>query len=490
MNKLETAINQAIEELELPSAWPSAVSQELPSESNFPYQSNYKDFTDMHFVTIDGEDAKDFDDAVLCERTSQGYTLRVAIADVSGAVIPNTAMDKEARKRGTSIYFPGLVIPMLPEAISNDICSLVPHQNRNTVVCQMMFDDDGDINKFDFVLATIESKHRLTYSEVESFVTERQALSLPEVESSISHLKTLTNILLDKKMQRNALDFESNEPQVDCDNSGAVKSIVKPSRLFAHQMIEESMIAANTCAVLFIKSKISFAINRYHPPPSEEKLKPLIEKINTLKQQDLSDPLIILKKAISISKKEKGFEILQNLILQNLPRAVYSVNESGHFGLQLKEYTHFTSPIRRYPDLVIHRILKSILLNTEVVYTQNLLEDQCAELSELEKRAEQASRQVTQQLICYHLENEIGKTFNSKIVSVTSFGLFCEIKDFFISGLLHVSDLPSDYYLYNEHQNYLKGRKRGMAFKVGDPITVRIDNVLPSERKIVLGYEY
>ena len=169
---------------------------------------------------------------------------------------------------------------------------------------------------------------------------------------------------------------------------------------------------------------------------------------------------------------------------------MYSVNESGHFGLQLKEYTHFTSPIRRYPDLVIHRILKSILLNTEVVYTQNLLEDQCAELSELEKRAEQASRQVTQQLICYHLENEIGKTFNSKIVSVTSFGLFCEIKDFFISGLLHVSDLPSDYYLYNEHQNYLKGRKRGMAFKVGDPITVRIDNVLPSERKIVLGYEY
>ena len=249
MNKLETAINQAIEELELPSAWPSAVSQELPSESNFPYQGNYKDFTDMHFVTIDGEDAKDFDDAVLCERTSQGFTLRVAIADVSGAVIPNTAMDKEARKRGTSIYFPGLVIPMLPEVISNDICSLVPHQNRNTVVCQMMFDDDGDINKFDFVLATIESKHRLTYSEVESFVTEKQALSLPEVESSISHLKTLTNILLDKKMQRNALDFESNEPQVECDNSGAVKSIVKPSRLFAHQMIEESMIAANTCAL-------------------------------------------------------------------------------------------------------------------------------------------------------------------------------------------------------------------------------------------------
>ena len=486
MNFLEYSIDQILEENQIPHTWSKSVKNEvtgLELEKNL----NRKDLSESDFVTIDGRDAKDFDDAVLCKRLKAGYKLSVAIADVSSLVRPGSEIDKAAKERGTSIYFPNTVIPMLPEEISNNLCSLVPNKIRNVVVSDITFDTDGEIKNFDFYEAKIESKYRLTYAEVEEAILRKKKIGSTSVNESINALKELTITLLGKRAKRNALEIESSEPILKINNIGAVEAINLSTRMFAHQMIEEAMIAANICAITFVKNSIGISINRFHDKPDTDKLLALFEKFQSLGLKKSDDPIILLQRCIEIAKRNENAASLQSLILQGLPRAIYSSKKSGHFGLQLEEYSHFTSPIRRYPDLIIHRLIKSILKKEKVSFDEELFEEECNELSNLEKRAEKSSRQVTQQLICFFLKNKVGNSLPARVVGVTHFGVFCELQGFFVSGLIHVSDLKDDHYVYSERNNILKGRRSGRTFRIGDQFNVRIDAVIPEEGKIILS---
>ena len=482
MNYLEIAINQIIKEQGISNEWNSLIKDEL-NNLDIKDDLNRKDLTHIPFVTIDGEDAKDFDDAVFCSANKSSYILKVAIADVASVVLPNTELDKEAFRRGTSIYFPRTVIPMLPEIISNNICSLVPNEIRNVLICEIIFNLNGEINSYKFFEAQIRSFKRFTYNEIEN-----QKIKESNILDSIESLKKLTNILLQNRAQRNALELESTEPYINIDDDGIILDIGIPERLFAHQMIEESMIAANICAAKFLKKHYGFGVYRVHEEPESLKIENLknffsLKGHSNKKNENI---LNLINSLIRHANKDDTNKLLNILILQSLKRAQYSSKQIGHFGLQLKEYSHFTSPIRRYPDLLVHRMIKNILNNSNNDFKQENLEENLGELTSLEKRAEISSRQVNQQLICYKLKKFIGDEFASFVVGVTEFGLFCEIDNYYISGLLHVSDLRRDRYIFDAQANILKGRNTGKTYRIGQKIKVQLANVVPEERKIIL----
>ena len=482
MSNIKLSINQAIEEHSLPSDWSNSIKSELKN-IDLKFSDCRKNLCQKPFVTIDGKDAKDFDDAIFCKSHSKGFDLWVAIADVAEVVIENSAIDKEALNRGTSIYFPNTVIPMLPEKISNNICSLVPNKNRNVLVCKIKFDLTAEILSYDFFEAIICSFKRFTYSEISEFSKNNSGIS-----KSIEALKILTNKLLKNRLKRNALEIESQEASLVLDQNGSLKKINIPKRLFAHQMIEESMISANICAAKFIKKNYDLGVYRVHEEPDYFKVESL-RKFFSLKGQsssNMKNPLDQINSFIKHSSKAEEKKILNILILQSLKRAKYSIEEIGHFGLQLKEYSHFTSPIRRYPDLIAHRLIKNVLRNKKLNITKDSLEITLEDLSRLEKRAEIASRQVIQQMICYKLKNFVGEEFSTYIMGVTEFGIFCEIEGYFISGLVHVSDLQKDRYIYDNQANILKGRRTGKTYRVGQKINVQLVSVMPEERKIAL----
>jgi ribonuclease R len=488
MNKLVNAIDQVVEENNLPHEWSKEIVAELKELEHKKEPKNRVDLRSHPFVTIDGKDAKDFDDAVFCKEELNGFMLQVAIADVADIVKQGTELDFEALKRGTSIYFPKKVIPMLPEEISNNLCSLVPREDRNVLVCKIIFNKEGVINSYEFDEAIINSNKRFTYNEVEYLSQDNQVNISSNILDSINALKNLTKKLLKERLKRNALEIDSAEPVLKFDNKDNINEILVPKRLFAHQMIEEAMISANICAAKFIKKHLGFGIYRIHEEPENLKIENLKKffSLKGLSSKSFSDALELINGFISHITKNKENKMLNILILQSLKRAQYSTKEVGHFGLQLKEYSHFTSPIRRYPDLISHRLIKNIL-NKEV-QSQSIenFEETLDELSSLEKRAENSSRQVTQQLICHHLTKFIGDEFSSLVVGVTEFGLFCEIEKHYISGLVHVSDLSRDRYIFDKEANILKGKKTGKTFRIGQKITVQLVNVIPEERKIVL----
>ena len=482
MNYLEIAINQIVKEQGISHEWNSFIKDEL-NNIDIKDDLNRKDLTHIPFVTIDGEDAKDFDDAVFCSVNKSSYTLMVAIADVASVVLPNTELDKEAFKRGTSIYFPNTVIPMLPEIISNNICSLVPNKKRNALICKIIFNLNGDIETYKFFEALICSFKRFTYNEIES-----NSHNDLQISGSINNLKKLTNVLLHKRLQRNALEINSTEPSVNIDNNGNVLGINMVKKLFAHQMIEESMVAANICAAKFLRKNYQYGIYRVHEEPESlkiENLKKFFSLKGYLSQKNINT-LDLINSFTKYANKNQDDKLLTVLILQSLKRARYSSKQIGHFGLQLEQYTHFTSPIRRYPDLLVHRMIKDVLNNSDSNFIREDLEENLGELSSLEKRAEISSRQVNQQLICYELKKFVGEEFESFVVGVAEFGLFCEIHNYYISGLLHVSDLKSDRYIFDAQANILRGKKNGKIYRLGDSIKVRLANVLPEERKIIL----
>jgi ribonuclease R len=377
---------------------------------------------------------------------------------------------------------------MLPEKISNNLCSLVPKEDRNVLVCKIIFNKEGVINSYEFNEAIINSNKRFTYNEVEYLSQDNQVNISSNILDSIISLKKLTKKLLKERLKRNALEIDSAEPILKFDNKDSISEVLVPKRLFAHQMIEEAMISANICAAKFIKKHLGFGVYRIHEEPENLKIENLKKffSLKGLSSKSFSDALELINGFISHITKNKENKMLNILILQSLKRAQYSTKEVGHFGLQLKEYSHFTSPIRRYPDLISHRLIKNIL-NKEV-QSQSIenFEETLDELSSLEKRAENSSRQVTQQLICHHLTKFIGDEFSSLVVGVTEFGLFCEIEKHYISGLVHVSDLSRDRYIFDKEANILKGKKTGKTFRIGQKITVQLVNVIPEERKIVL----
>ena len=484
MSNLINAINQAISDNDLPYQWPKKINHELKNIT-FDNKLERINLSKKPFITIDGEDAKDFDDAVYCIKQSSSFILQVAIADVAEVVSPDSEIDKEALKRGASIYFPNKVIPMLPEEISNDLCSLVPNKNRNVLVCEMNFDSEGNINSYKFFEAIINSHKRFTYNQIED-ASNLNATS--DINNSLKALNDLTKKLIKNRMNRWALEINATEPNIRISKNGDIAEIFLPKRLFAHQMIEEAMISANICAAKFIKKYFGFGVYRIHEEPESLKLENL-KKFFSLKGlliNSPSNPLEMINSFIKHVNKDEKNKIMNVLILQSLKRACYSTKDVGHFGLQLKEYSHFTSPIRRYPDLISHRLIKNVLNKKQLAYNQDDLEMMLNDLSELEQRAERSSRQVIQRLICHHLEGSIGEEFTSIVVGIAEFGLFCEIENHFISGLVHVSDLSRDRYIFDKEANILKGKRTGRTFRIGQKIDVQLVNVIPEERKIVL----
>jgi len=488
MNNLKSTISQVIEENLISTEWSDAVNTEVKNLNLNTNDHPRKDLTKVPFVTIDGADAKDFDDAVFCNLNDSGFLLNVAIADVAELVNEDSYLDQEAKKRGTSIYFPSKVIPMLPEKISNNLCSLVPDEIRNVLVSEINFSLDGSIKSYKFFQAKIVSHKRMTYAEVEEYVKNNNSNVSKKIKTSLDALNLLTKNLLVKRSQRKALEIEGNEPILNIDKDGKVSSIDLPRRLYAHQMIEESMLAANVCAANFMHKHYKFGVYRVHEKPEELKLESLKSffSLKGFSSQNKDTPLGLINKCLKFSSKNKLNKVLQTVVLQSLKRAEYSVKEIGHFGLQLDRYSHFTSPIRRYPDLMAHRLIKNIINKGNLDINKDKIEEICGEMSELERNAEKSSRQVVQQMICHHLKKYIGHEFSSTVTGITDFGLFAEIDNFYVSGLIHVADLPGDRYFYDKDANLLKGKRTGRVYRLGQDIKIKIMNVLPSERKITL----
>ena len=488
MNNLKSTISQVIEENLISTEWSDAVNTEVKNLNLNTNDHPRKDLTKVPFVTIDGADAKDFDDAVFCNLNDSGFLLNVAIADVAELVNEDSYLDQEAKKRGTSIYFPSKVIPMLPEKISNNLCSLVPDEIRNVLVSEINFSLDGSIKSYKFFQAKIMSHKRMTYSEVEEYIKNKNSNVSKKIKTSLDALNLLTKNLLVRRSQRKALEIEGNEPILSIDENGKVSSIDLPRRLYAHQMIEESMLAANVCAANFMHKHYKFGVYRVHEKPEELKLESLKSffSLKGFSSQNKDTPLTLINKCLQFSSKNKLNKVLQTVVLQSLKRAEYSIKEIGHFGLQLDRYSHFTSPIRRYPDLMAHRLIKNIINKSNIDINKDKIEEICGEMSELERNAEKSSRQVVQQMICYHLKKYIGHEFSSTVTGITDFGLFAEIDNFYVSGLIHVADLPGDRYFYDKDANLLKGKRTGRVYRLGQDIKIKIMNVLPSERKITL----
>jgi ribonuclease R len=488
MNNLKSTISQVIEENLISTEWSDAVNAEVKDLNLNTNDHPRKDLTKVPFVTIDGADAKDFDDAVFCNINDSGFLLNVAIADVAELVNEGSYLDQEAKKRGTSIYFPSKVIPMLPEKISNNLCSLVPDEIRNVLVSEINFSLDGSIKSYKFFQAKIMSHKRMTYAEVEEYIKNNNSNVSKKIKTSLDALNLLTKNLLVKRSQRKALEIEGNEPILSIDEDGKVSSIDLPLRLYAHQMIEESMLAANVCAANFMHKHYKFGVYRVHEKPEELKLESLKSffSLKGFSSQNKDTPLAIINKCLQFSSKNKLNKVLQTVVLQSLKRAEYSTKEIGHFGLQLDRYSHFTSPIRRYPDLMAHRLIKNIINKGNLDINKDKVEEICGDMSELERNAEKSSRQVVQQMICHHLKKYIGHEFSSNVTGITDFGLFAEIDNFYVSGLIHVADLPGDRYFYDKDANLLKGKRNGKVYRLGQDIKIRIMNVLPSERKITL----
>ena len=488
MNNLKSTISQVIEENLISTEWSDAVNTEVKNLNLNTNDHPRKDLTKVPFVTIDGADAKDFDDAVFCNLNDSGFLLNVAIADVAELVNEDSYLDQEAKKRGTSIYFPSKVIPMLPEKISNNLCSLVPDEIRNVLVSEINFSLDGSIKSYKFFQAKIMSHKRMTYSEVEEYIKNKNSNVSKKIKTSLDALNLLTKNLLVRRSQRKALEIEGNEPILSIDENGKVSSIDLPRRLYAHQMIEESMLAANVCAANFMHKHYKFGVYRVHEKPEELKLESLKSffSLKGFSSQNKDTPLALINKCLKFSSKNKLNKVLQTVVLQSLKRAEYSIKEIGHFGLQLDRYSHFTSPIRRYPDLMAHRLIKNIINKGNLDINKDKIEEICGEMSELERNAEKSSRQVVQQMICHHLKKYIGHEFSSTVTGITDFGLFAEIDNFYVSGLIHVADLPGDRYFYDKDANLLKGKRTGRVYRLGQDIKIKIMNVLPSERKITL----
>ena len=444
-----------------------------------------KDLRELAFVTIDGETAKDFDDAVFCRREpiggKQGFRLWVAIADVSHYVRHGDALDLEARERGTSVYFPRRVIPMLPEKLSNGICSLNPNVDRLAMVCEMAITPKGEVARYEFYPALFRSEARLTYTQVWDWLDSKTA---PE---HLAVLYEVFKVLLDARNRRGAIDFETVETRMIFDAKGKIDKIVAEPRNDAHRIIEECMLAANVCAGNFLAEHAHPALYRVHDVPSAEKVAALRDFLAelglTLPGGEVPRPRDYAQLLEKI-KKRPDFALLQTILLRSLKQAVYSPNNAGHFGLAFDAYVHFTSPIRRYPDLLVHRAIKSVLSRKRYEGVDwEALGKHC---SETERRADDASRDVENWLKCYYMRDHVGGAFSGTITGVVPFGLFVTLDEYFVDGLVHISELGRDYFQYDGVHHALIGERTAKRFRLADRMTVKLVRVDIDQRKIDL----
>ncbi len=489
-------VETAIHGHELPFEFPQEVLNEASAVPMVVEPDSIGGRVDLRttpLVTIDGEDAKDFDDAVYCEPNAEGFRLVVAIADVSNYVRPGTPLDDEAQKRATSVYFPGFVVPMLPETLSNGICSLMPKVDRMCFVCDMQVNRDGDVIHSRFYEAVMNSHARLTYNQVWQAVGENDvavrnqiAAVLPQVE----HLHQLYKVLAKARTRRGAIEFESSEVRFVLDNTGEVSQAGMLVRNDAHKLIEECMIAANVQAARYLLHKQVPAPYRDHAKPPEAKYDDLLEFLKEFKlslppwaKVQPGDYTKLLKKV----RERPDAALLESVLLRSQSMAVYSPDNQGHFGLSLDAYAHFTSPIRRYPDLLVHRAIKYALSGGSLdkyTYSAREMAALAVQCSERERRADEAEREVDERYRAAWMEKHVGGQFDGVISGVTSFGLFVELDESKVNGLVHVTQLPHDYYQFDATRKTLSGERRGKAYRLGDRVRILVLKASMEERKI------
>ncbi|MGB6976607.1 MAG: ribonuclease R [Gammaproteobacteria bacterium] len=486
-------IEVAIRAYGLPHHWPSEVASEVEhfsKEVREEDKKNRKDLRELPLVTIDGEDAKDFDDAVYCERLPEGgWRLWVAIADVSHYVKIATALDQEALNRGNSVYFPGRVVPMLPEILSNQLCSLKPQVDRLCVACEIMISPQGEMTHYKFYDAVMCSKARLTYTEVADLVTGRSTSKTPLLPA-LKELYVLYKVLAKQRELRGALEFESIETRVIFDKNRKIKEIIPVERNDAHRMIEESMLLANVAAAKWLRHHRMPILFRIHEGPAAESLATLQDFLKSLglhlTGEENPQPVDYAKLLQRIEGRPDK-QLIQTVLLRSLSQAIYSPQESGHFGLAYPAYTHFTSPIRRYPDLLVHRALKHIAAHKtpdNFPYNTEKMQHLGEYCSMTERRADEATRDALDWLKCEYMMDKIGQTFDGIISGVTSFGLFITLKGIYIEGLLHISALKSDYYNFDAVHHRLEGQRSKKVYRLGDPIRVLVARVSMDDKEI------
>src|SRR4051812_5532654 len=483
-------IEIALRKHDLPHEWPREVetaAKKIGKKLAMKDLKGRKDLRNLAFVTIDGETAKDFDDAVYAEKDGKGFRLWVAIADVSHYVRPADPLDREAYERGNSVYFPRRVIPMLPEELSNELCSLKPEVDRLVMVCEMEVGASGVVKDYEFYAGVIHSHARLTYTRVAAVLEGRDA-DPPVAPDLVPHLQTLERVfraLVGQREKRGAIDFETIETQMIFDEKGKIEKIVPVHRNEAHKLIEECMLAANVCASDFLEKNDQPTLYRVHEGPTPEKLESLREMLKDYAlslgggdEPQAKDYAELLKRI-----KGKPFAgILQTVMLRSLSQAVYTPENVGHFGLAYDAYAHFTSPIRRYPDLLVHRGIKAVLDKQR--YDAGDLHAVGVHCSETERRADDATRDVEAWLKSYFMQDHVNEEFDGTISGVTSFGLFVTLDELFVDGLVHISDLGQDYFKFDQQRHLLRGERSGVRYQLGGRVRVRVVRVNLEQAKI------
>jgi len=486
-------IEVAIRAHGLPFVWPDEAFSECDAIGTVVgdgAKNGRQELQHLPFVTIDGEDAKDFDDAVYCKRQAKGgWILYVAIADVSHYVQFDSVLDQEALNRGNSVYFPEHVIPMLPEVLSNDLCSLKSNVERLAMVCEMLITENGEVERYRFYDAIIKSHARLTYDEVFAQL-EKKAKKPSVLLPYLQELQCLYHALLKQRKARGAMDFSRIETKIIFSKDRKIQRIVPVEHNYVHGIIEECMLVANACASLFLLHGKIPALYRVHEGPSPEKLLDLrgflgglgLELKGGNKPKSINYANLLQK---IIGRPDE--HLVQTVLLRSLRQAIYTPENIGHFSLAYEAYAHFTSPIRRYPDLINHRAIRYLLRGGKVkdyVYTQAVMHNLGDHSSQTERRADDATRDVTAWLKCEFMRDKIGKTFAGIISGVTNFGVFVELKDIFVEGLVHVTSLKNDYYNFDAPEHRLVGKRSGVVYRLGDPVKVLVTRVDLDDRKI------
>ncbi len=486
----EIIIPQTILEYGLPYEFPEEVLKEAASfkEPDEQDRQGRVDLRDLALVTIDGEDARDFDDAVYAEkRPGGGYRVVVAIADVSHYVRLGTALNEEAEERGTSVYFPHFVLPMLPEALSNGLCSLNPHLDRLCMVCDLNVSRAGRVTQYEFYPAVMHSKARLTYTQVAAYL-DGDSQTVPEdrtVRKSLNTLFQLYQVLKELRAKRHAMEFETVETYMTFDELGGIKEILPRSRNEAHKLIEECMLLANVAAAEYsLKNEIPM-LYRVHDAPEFSRTQKVRDYVKLLGLNFPEQPTQADYQAVIEATKDRiDAPSIHAVLLRSMMQAYYGPENIGHYGLAYEAYTHFTSPIRRYPDLLLHRAIKAHLKHKQFALSGNQLAEAGEHYSQTERRADEASRSVTMWLKCHYMQQHLGEEFDGIISAVTEFGLFVTLKDLYVDGMLHVSQLGDDFFVYDQPSQSLIGQSRGQVFGLGDEVKIKVAGVQLEERKI------
>ncbi|WP_335962400.1 ribonuclease R [Acinetobacter haemolyticus] len=486
----EIIIPQTILEFGLPYEFPEAVIKEAESfkEPSAQDIKNRVDLRDLPLVTIDGEDARDFDDAVYAEkRPGGGYRVVVAIADVSHYVRLESPLNEEAEDRGTSVYFPHFVLPMLPEALSNGLCSLNPHVDRLCMVCDLKLSRAGKVTGYEFYPAVMHSKARLTYTQVGQYF-EGATDAIPEdktIHKSLNTLFQLYQTLKGLRAERHAMEFETIETYMTFDELGGIKEILPRTRNDAHKLIEECMLLANVAAAEYCLEHDIPMLYRVHEAPEFSRIQKVRDFVKLLGLPFPEQPTQADYQAVIEATKDRlDAPSIHAVLLRSMMQAYYGAKNSGHYGLAYEAYTHFTSPIRRYPDLLLHRAIKAYLDKKVYPLSGAALDDAGEHFSQTERRADEASRSVTTWLKCHYMQQHLGDEFVGVISAVTEFGLFVTLKDLYVDGMIHVSQLGEDFFLYDQASQSLIGQNRGQSFSLGDEVKIQVAGVNLEERKI------